>query len=97
MALDDYRQSQKKGRDDRGSGDAIVGRILKSARTEGGYTQESLGQAAGLHPTTIGKIESGQRGMSFTTFCRLAYTLRNQVFHESIFHHVSHPFDEPHS
>ena len=71
-ALNEYRAEQKRGRQDQGSGDEQLGTILRTSREYKEWTQEELGKRAGLHPTTIGKIESGQRGMSLATFCKLA-------------------------
>jgi DNA-binding XRE family transcriptional regulator len=71
-ALNEYRAEQKRGRQDQGSGDEQLGTILRSSREFKGWTQQELGERAGLHATTIGKIESGQRGMSLPTFCKLA-------------------------
>lgn len=31
-----------------------------------------MGERAGLHPTTIGKIEAGERGMSLASFAKIA-------------------------
>lgn len=70
-ALAEYRQEQKRGRDDRGSGDKQLGAKVRGWREAAGVTQARLGERSGLHPTTIGKIETGDRGMSFDTFCRL--------------------------
>jgi DNA-binding XRE family transcriptional regulator len=36
-------------------------------------TQEEAASRAGVHPTTIGKIETGDRGMSLPTFAKLSY------------------------
>ncbi len=71
-ALNEYRAEQKRGRQDQGSGDEKLGTILRSSREFKNWTQEELGTRTGLHPTTIGKIESGQRGMSLLTFCKLS-------------------------
>jgi DNA-binding XRE family transcriptional regulator len=70
-ALREYRQEQKRGRNDRGSGDKKLGGIVLGWRNSNNITQAKLSEWTGLHPTTIGKIETGDRGMSFETFCRL--------------------------
>jgi DNA-binding XRE family transcriptional regulator len=75
MALEEDRTSRKLGREDRGSGDEYIGKQLKFAREGAGMSQRQLAEQAGLHPTTIGKIETGERGMSLRVFCRLAWAL----------------------
>jgi DNA-binding XRE family transcriptional regulator len=76
MALQEYRVEQKRGRRDAGTGSEKLGEILRTSRGTR-YTQEELAELAGLHPTTIGKIETGDRGMSLHTFCRLAQAFAN--------------------
>lgn len=70
--LEKYRESQKRGRNDQGTGSKKFGMILRKERERAGHNFQSLGHAAGIHPTTISKIESGQRGMSLRTFGKLA-------------------------
>jgi len=73
-ALAEFRQEQKRGRNDSGSGSYQLGVILRRWRTDRGMSQGTLSELTGLHATTIGKIETGDRGMSFNTFCRLIDT-----------------------
>jgi DNA-binding XRE family transcriptional regulator len=72
QALSEDRAGRKYNRSDTGTGSAVVGEILKTFRTRCGWTQKELAERAGIHPTTIGKIESGERGMSLHTFSRIA-------------------------
>jgi DNA-binding XRE family transcriptional regulator len=71
LAIQEHREGQKRGRNDQGQGSLVLGTILSKARTEAKMTQEALADLAGVHPTTIGKIETGDRGMSLKTFCLL--------------------------
>ena len=71
-AISSYRERDRFGRDDRGTGSVEIGNILRHRRERAKMTQRQLADAAGLHPTTIGKIETGERGMSLATFCKLA-------------------------
>lgn len=48
------------------------GRHLQQVRVERGFTQESLGLAAGLHRTYVGSVERGEKNPSFRNVCRLA-------------------------
>ena len=78
QAIAEDRSNRKLGRDDRGSGSAVIGQILLKNRTDTGMSQRELAKNAGLHPTTIGKIETGERGMSLETFCKLANWLEEE-------------------
>jgi DNA-binding XRE family transcriptional regulator len=71
IALEEFRQARKMGRDDRGTGDPEVGSLLRNGREWVSMTQTQLAEAAGVHYTTIGKIETGERGMSLSTFCKI--------------------------
>lgn len=71
LALDEFRLSRKAGRDDKGTGDPGIGAIVRNRREMLGLTQADLASHAGIHYTTVGKIETGDRGMSLQTFCKL--------------------------
>jgi DNA-binding XRE family transcriptional regulator len=71
-ALEQFRLSRKMGRDDKGTGDEFIGKVLRQSREHLGYTQSDLAEKAGVHYTTIGKIETGDRGMSLHTFCKVS-------------------------
>lgn len=70
-ALEEMRLSRKLGRDDKGTGDPALGSIVRSRREILGLTQADLASNAGIHYTTVGKIETGDRGMSLQTFCKI--------------------------
>jgi transcriptional regulator with XRE-family HTH domain len=51
------------------------GRHLHRLRIKVGLSQEQLAQAAGMHRTTIGRLERGQSGMSVERLPDLAAAL----------------------
>lgn len=67
-----FREQRKLSRNDVGRASSAVGEILKRYRAICGLSQNSLAEQAGLHETTIGKIELAKRGMSLVTFAKLA-------------------------
>jgi DNA-binding XRE family transcriptional regulator len=69
--LTGVRQHQKHGRTDRGTGNPVLGCLLRKVRQGHGDSQSSLAHRAGVHATTINKIESGHRGMSLATFLKI--------------------------
>ncbi len=75
QALRDFRQDRKLGRSDVGRASEEIGLILKQLRHNLGYTQTQLADLAGVHPTTIGKIENADRGMSLVTFAKIVYAV----------------------
>lgn len=77
-------QLQKREREDRGGGFPALGAITTKYREKDGLIISHLAHMAGLHPTTIGKIEAGQRGMSLYTFSRLSRILGMQYAGEVI-------------
>ena len=72
------RAITRKHRDDQGSGSETLGAILFAARERMGYTQRKLGDCAGLHSTTVQKIETGLRGMSLISFAKLERCLDDE-------------------
>jgi DNA-binding XRE family transcriptional regulator len=89
LALEEFQRSRKE-RQDRGSGDESLGKVLRSTRENLGLTQQQLASSTGIHYTTIGKIETGDRGMSLTTFCKLAFFLGSD-FYEPIISNLGFP------
>lgn len=89
MALQEYRQTQKRGRSDQGHGSPQLGMILFRARERFKETQDSVSAFTTLHATTIGKIETGDRGMSMTTFAKLAKFYDEQFIDEVIDYYAS--------
>lgn len=93
-ALEEFRNDRKMSREDKGTGSTVLGNILAHHRSEGGETQASLARRTGIHPTTISKIEKGQRGMSLETFLKLADSLGIDFLDEMVVYYVypeSHP------
>jgi transcriptional regulator with XRE-family HTH domain len=45
---------------------------VERIRRKRGMTQEELGWAVGLHPTAVGRVESGERRPTLGTIFRLA-------------------------
>lgn len=91
LTLEEYRKEQKRGRQDRGSGDPVIGGIVRQYREDIGLSQEMLAERAGVHPTTIGKIETADRGMSLATFCRLYKVFADPLFADQVSHQIAHP------
>lgn len=50
----------------------IVGERVRDARRALGATQEELGHFSGIDPTTVGKIERGERNTSLHNLVRIA-------------------------
>ena len=53
-----------------------LGEKLKILRKEKGYTQEYLAEKVGIHPTYIGKIESGKNNISIKMLFRISRALK---------------------
>jgi transcriptional regulator with XRE-family HTH domain len=49
----------------------VIGRHLKNARKERGYSQALVAKALGLSPSSIAKIEAGTRKEEFSVICRM--------------------------
>lgn len=64
---------QRKDRQDRGSGDERFGKALRSTRERDGLTQQEFAARCGVHYTTIGKIETGDRGMTAETLAKILW------------------------
>jgi DNA-binding XRE family transcriptional regulator len=88
LALEEFRKERKLGRDDRGTGSESIGKALRSTREMHGLTQQELADRVKIHYTTIGKIETGDRGMSLTTFAKLASVL-GSVFVDQVITELS--------
>ncbi len=56
-----------------------LGRVLQAEREARGWTQEQLAEQAGLHWTTIGKIERGRQLPSLALLALLAAALESSV------------------
>lgn len=51
------------------------GRCIRLRREELGFSQETLGLRAGLHPTYVSGIERGRRNVSFDNIIKLCTAL----------------------
>lgn len=67
--------SLKLNRNDRGSGSTRLGEILGRCRKQSKLSFKELAQESGLDETYLRKIEKGERGMSLTTFAKIAPVL----------------------
>jgi DNA-binding XRE family transcriptional regulator len=72
MALRSMREDAKLARQDAGRASEKLGQLLRQHRQHTQLTQVQLSRLARVHPTTVGKIEASERGMSLVTFCRIA-------------------------
>ncbi|MFA6030862.1 MAG: helix-turn-helix transcriptional regulator [Elusimicrobiota bacterium] len=52
-----------------------IGRRVRGERHRRGWTQEELGERAGMHPSYIGQIERGTKKISLAALQRLAKAL----------------------
>jgi transcriptional regulator with XRE-family HTH domain len=53
------------------TGSPELGEILRRARTEVGISQNALARIAGLHQSTVHKIEAGSRGLGAVTIAKI--------------------------
>ena len=51
---------------------ARFGRTVRALRAKAGYSQESFGDAIGIHRTSMGKLESDDANPRLTTIVRIA-------------------------
>lgn len=58
---------------------AALGRRICARRKALGLSQEAMALEAGFNRSYIGKVERGERNVSFKTLCRLAEVLRCDV------------------
>lgn len=52
-----------------------VGKTIWQFRVERGWTQETLADRAGLHPTYIGGVERGERNLGLDNILKIAKAL----------------------
>jgi transcriptional regulator with XRE-family HTH domain len=57
------------------SGSAAIGGVVRRYRIKGGHSQRALAAVAGVHYSTIQKIETGDRGMGIDTLALLGEVL----------------------
>ena len=53
-----------------------LGKKLKFARKEAKLTQEDLAEKVGIHPTYVGKLESGKNNPSFLMLYKISRALK---------------------
>ncbi len=53
-----------------------LGNQLKKIRKERGLTQEALAEKVGIHPTYIGKLESGKNNVSVKMLFKISRALK---------------------
>ncbi len=54
----------------------LLGRRIRTLRTQNGWTQEELGERADINYKFLGEIERGQQNPSFGILTRIASALR---------------------
>lgn len=65
----------KRNRKDEGSGDPIIGSIVRKYRMAQGWSLDDLAKATGLNRAFLGRIEQGKRGMSLHTYLLITHHL----------------------
>lgn len=58
---------------------ALFGNALRRLRTERGWSQERLAEAAGITLNYVGNLERGEQGPSLNVLVRLARALETDV------------------
>lgn len=57
----------------------VLGERIRTARKRKGLSQERLALEAGIDRSFMGQVERGQRNVSFSTLCRLASVIGQDV------------------
>jgi len=57
----------------------VLGERIRNARKLKGLSQERLALEAGIDRSFMGQVERGQRNVSFSTLCRLASVIEQDV------------------
>lgn len=57
----------------------VLGERIRTARKHKGLSQERLALEAGIDRSFMGQVERGQRNVSFSTLCRLASVIGQDV------------------
>ena len=52
-----------------------LGKQIRKIRKDKGFTQESLAEKVGIHPTYVGKIESGKNNLSVLMLFKISRAL----------------------
>ncbi|MBO6086894.1 helix-turn-helix transcriptional regulator [bacterium] len=56
-----------------------LGKKIKLARKEAGYTQEILAEKLSIHPTYVGKLEGGKNNPSFMLLYKMSKALKVKI------------------
>ncbi|MBQ2984049.1 MAG: helix-turn-helix transcriptional regulator [Candidatus Gastranaerophilales bacterium] len=57
-----------------------LGKTLKNIRIEKGLTQEALAEKVGIHPTYVGKLESGKNNVSIKMLFKISRALNTKLY-----------------
>jgi plasmid maintenance system antidote protein VapI len=71
IAADAFVKANKRSRNDVGRGDPELGQILQKAIARTGESLGEVSRAIGKHPTFMGKVIRGERGISISTLAEL--------------------------
>jgi len=72
---------------------ATLGKAVKVIRKEKGMTQEQLAERAGTHITYVGRIERGERNLTWTALSRICEGL--QIKRSALVRRVEEIEDRP--
>lgn len=56
-----------------------IGKMIRQAREEQGYSQDAFAATAGLGRTYYGRVERGEQNISIQNLIRIAITLKVEV------------------
>ena len=71
-------ESEKRGRNETGTGHPRVGEVLTGYREHYGLSKRALANASDLNHTFIGRIENGERGIKIESLCKLRRVLGDE-------------------
>ena len=57
-----------------------LGKTLNTIRIEKGLTQEALAEKVGIHPTYVGKLESGKNNVSIKMLFKISRALNTKLY-----------------
>ncbi len=57
-----------------------LGKTLKHIRMDKGMTQEALAEKVGIHPTYVGKLESGKNNVSVKMLFKISRALNTKLY-----------------
>lgn len=56
-----------------------IGKLIREARKQKGYSQEGFAAEAGLGRTYMGRVERGEQNISIQNLVQIALTLKTEV------------------